>query len=161
MNIRLIAVEVGDALKYSTTLNEIDRIGGAIFPFQRDDFPNDAITSSRAKRIHDWVMSLGRHNCTADERTPFSRLFSSALPLPMRSGLVFSAFWEMQAFRTFPLTGRFFAASTVVHSMQRLSRIAAHSLDRATSFTPSSRQRRSITSPCAKRPRAPKTVQTL
>src|SRR6266705_2094258 len=76
MNIRLIAVEVGDALKYSTTLNEIDRIGGAIFPFRRDEFPNDAITSSRAKRIHDWVMSLGRHNCTADER---SRLLTSFL----------------------------------------------------------------------------------
>jgi uncharacterized protein (TIGR02391 family) len=76
MNILLIAVEVGDALKYSTTLNEIDRIGGAIFPFHRDDFPNDAITSSRAKRIHDWVMSLGRHNCTADDR---SRLLTSFL----------------------------------------------------------------------------------
>lgn len=69
MNIRLIAVEVGDTLKYSTTLNEIDRIGGAIFPFRRDDFPNDAITSCRAKRIYDWIMSLRRHSYTAEERS--------------------------------------------------------------------------------------------
>src|SRR5947209_8175573 len=79
MNIRLIAVEVGDSLKYSTTLNEIDRIGGAIFPFRCDNFPNEAITSSRAQRIHDWVMSLGRHSCTAAERSQLLRSFLQRL----------------------------------------------------------------------------------
>ncbi len=55
MNIRLIAVEAGDALKYDTTVNEIDRIGSAVFPFQRDEFPLDSITSVRAKHIYNWL----------------------------------------------------------------------------------------------------------
>jgi len=79
MNIRLIAVEVGDALKYSTTLNEIDRIGGAIFPFRCDNYPNEAITSSRAKRIYDWVMSLGRYRCSAGERSELLTSFIQRL----------------------------------------------------------------------------------
>src|SRR5438105_3404507 len=76
MNIRLIAVEAGDALKYETTVNEIDRIGSAVFPFQRDEFPHDSITSVRAKHIFDWLMSPGRHSCTEDDRT---RLVSTFL----------------------------------------------------------------------------------
>ena len=65
MNIRLIAVEAGDALKYDTSVNEIERIGSAVLPFRRDDFRLDSITSVRAKRIYDWLMSLG--NPTAHE----------------------------------------------------------------------------------------------
>ena len=64
MNIRMIALDAGDALKYVTSANEVDRTGSGIFPFPRDDFPNDAITSVRAKRVYDWIMSLGRHACT-------------------------------------------------------------------------------------------------
>jgi uncharacterized protein (TIGR02391 family) len=69
MNIRLIAIQAGDALKYDTTVNEIERIGSAIFPFRREAFPEDSITSVRAKRIYDWLMSLGRHTCSSEERT--------------------------------------------------------------------------------------------
>jgi len=75
MNIRLIAIEAGDALKYDTSVNEIDRIGSAVFQFQRDEFPHESITSVRAKRIYDWLMSLGRHSCTADDRTRMASTF--------------------------------------------------------------------------------------
>ena len=75
MNIRLIAIKAGDALKYDTSFNEIDRIASAIFPFQREDFPHDSITSKRAKRIYDWLMSLGKHSCTADERVSWATSF--------------------------------------------------------------------------------------
>jgi uncharacterized protein (TIGR02391 family) len=69
MNYRLIAVQVGDLLKYSTTINEINRLGSAIFKFARESFPNDAITSQRAQLIHDWLLSLARQNISSDERT--------------------------------------------------------------------------------------------
>lgn len=69
MNYRLIAVQVGDLLKYSTTINEINRLGSAIFKFSRESFPNDAITSQRAQLIHDWLLSLARQNISSDERT--------------------------------------------------------------------------------------------
>lgn len=68
MNYRLIAVQVGDALKYATSVNEINRIAGAVLRITRETFPNDAITSSRAKLIHDWVLSLARTSLEAEER---------------------------------------------------------------------------------------------
>jgi hypothetical protein len=42
MNAQLIAVQVGDALKYATTVKEIDRIAGAVLQVVCDHFPNDA-----------------------------------------------------------------------------------------------------------------------
>lgn len=68
MDAHLIAIKVGDALKYATSINEIDRIGGAVLKVNRDEFPNDAITSQRAQRIHDWVLSLARTEMDSSER---------------------------------------------------------------------------------------------
>lgn len=67
-NYRAIAVEVGDALKFDTTVNEVNRIAGAIFRFPREDFPNSAITSVRAQLVHDWILSLAKQPLDADER---------------------------------------------------------------------------------------------
>ena len=79
MNIRLIAVEIGDGLKYDTSVNEINRIGQAVFPFRMDHFPNDAITSQRAQLIHNWILSLARHKCNASERTRLLTTFVERL----------------------------------------------------------------------------------
>jgi uncharacterized protein (TIGR02391 family) len=79
LNIRLIAVEIGDALKYDTSINEINRIGQAVFPFQRAHFPNDAITSQRAHLVHDWILSLARYQCAASERTRLLSTFVDRL----------------------------------------------------------------------------------
>jgi uncharacterized protein (TIGR02391 family) len=67
-NYRLIAVQIGDALKYQTSINQINRVGGAIFRFRCESFPNDAITSSRAQLIHDWILSLAKQEMTEEER---------------------------------------------------------------------------------------------
>ncbi len=68
MNYRLIATRVGDAIKYASSVNEIDRHARSLFRFQRQDFPNDAITSARAQRVYDWIMSLGRQAMKPGER---------------------------------------------------------------------------------------------
>jgi len=60
-NYRLLAIELGQLLKYSTTLREIDRYAGAIFSFQCQSFPNEAITSQRAQLIYDWIMTASQH----------------------------------------------------------------------------------------------------
>lgn len=67
-NYRTIAIEVGDALKYEATVNEVNRIAGAIFRFAREDFPNDAITSVRAKWVHDWILSLAKQRMAGEDR---------------------------------------------------------------------------------------------
>lgn len=61
VNIQLFAVELGDALKFTSTLNAINRVANAVFPFSKDSFPNDSITSERAKLIYDWVLTLGKN----------------------------------------------------------------------------------------------------
>ena len=83
MEPRLIAVQLGDALKYVSSVNEIDRIGTAVLKVVRDDFPNKSITSVRAQRVHDWVLSLARADLTTDERGKPSR---QVLPRAGRGG---------------------------------------------------------------------------
>ena len=68
MNYRLIATEVGDLVKWDSSLNSIDRAAGAIFSFQREEFPNTAITSSRAQRVYDWILSLAKQFMEQDRR---------------------------------------------------------------------------------------------
>jgi uncharacterized protein (TIGR02391 family) len=67
-NYRTIAIEVGDALKYDMSVNEVNRIAGALFRFSQEDFPNDSITSVRAQLVHDWILSLARQRMCDDER---------------------------------------------------------------------------------------------
>jgi len=78
-NYSLIAVQVGDALKNATTINEINRIAGAIFPFRCENFPNNSITSSRAQMVYDWIQSLARHRMEEEERNRLLRSFGDQL----------------------------------------------------------------------------------
>ncbi len=66
MNIELIAIQIGDTLKDRKSLNEINRVAGAIFQFQCQEFPNESITSQRAKLTYDWIMSLGHQSCPGE-----------------------------------------------------------------------------------------------
>jgi hypothetical protein len=75
MNYRLIATEVGELFKWDTSLKQIDRIAKAIFPFPKDTFPNDSISSQRAKLIYDWILSLARHPMSETERSALLRQF--------------------------------------------------------------------------------------
>jgi uncharacterized protein (TIGR02391 family) len=68
MNYRLVANQIGDLLKYETTINEISRAARSVFNFSKENFPNDAITSTRAKEFHDWVLTLAKQPMGNDER---------------------------------------------------------------------------------------------
>lgn len=88
MDIELIATQVGDALKYSTTLNEINRIAKVVFKFPRKEFPNEFITSERAQLIYDWIMTLGDYSCSDDERKKLLMDFVKPLAHGMESDLM-------------------------------------------------------------------------
>lgn len=88
MNYRLVAIQIGDLLKYSTSVNEINRIAGAIFRFQCERFPNEAISSVRAQLIHDWILSLARQEMTADERGQLLVRFCNSLASEEQHGEV-------------------------------------------------------------------------
>lgn len=68
MNYRLIATEVGDLVKWDTTVNEIQRVGNALFRFKIEPFPNDAITSSRAQTVYNCILSLAKQRMNNEER---------------------------------------------------------------------------------------------
>lgn len=70
-----IAIQVGDAIKYSISLNEIDRAAQSIFPFSREDFPIESITSVRAKRVYDWTMTLAKQKMNPESRNSLLRKF--------------------------------------------------------------------------------------
>jgi uncharacterized protein (TIGR02391 family) len=68
MNYRLIAIQVGDLLKYDTSLKEIERAAKAVFNFSKESFPNDDITSVRAQSIYDWILTLAKQDINDDEK---------------------------------------------------------------------------------------------
>lgn len=78
-NYRLIATEIGDLIKWNTTVNEINRAGSAIFRFGKENFPNEHITSVRAQEVYNWIMSLGRQSMTSDERNQLLTEFCKKL----------------------------------------------------------------------------------
>jgi uncharacterized protein (TIGR02391 family) len=79
MNYRLIATETGDLLKYDTSVNDINRKATAIFRFQKEAFPNTAITSVRAQTIYDWIMSLAKQEMEPSERNALLIRFCKAI----------------------------------------------------------------------------------
>ena len=68
VSLKLIATEIGDYIKYETSINEINRIAKAIFNFPRQEFPNDSITSVRAQLVYDWILSLEDYDCPVNEK---------------------------------------------------------------------------------------------
>lgn len=68
INFRHIATQVGNDLKYLTSVNEIDRMGQSILGIRKEVFPNESITSIRAKTLYDWVLSLATTPLENSER---------------------------------------------------------------------------------------------
>lgn len=73
--IKLAAVRVGDLLKYSTTINEINRTASSVFSFACETFPVEGITSQRAKLIFDWLMTLFKQDISDAEKLDLATLF--------------------------------------------------------------------------------------
>jgi len=68
MNFRALATELDDALEWDTSLNEIDRFGLAILQCPLKSFPNSAITSQRAQRVYNWLLSLDESALSLDRK---------------------------------------------------------------------------------------------
>lgn len=65
---RMIAIQVGETLKYDTSINQVQRAASAVFKFSYEEFPTQGITSERARLIHNWIMSLAKQHMTETER---------------------------------------------------------------------------------------------
>ena len=88
VNYELIAITLGDALKWKVGLNEIERTAKAALKVQKKSFPNEKITSKRAQAIYDWVMSLASSPLVEEEKKERLALFVKAL-IPDESDKVY------------------------------------------------------------------------
>ena len=79
INYRHIATQIGDSLKYSTSVNEIDRFGQSLLKVSKEEFPNSSITSVRAQTLYNWILSLAKTKLEKTERV--KRLISFCLEL--------------------------------------------------------------------------------
>ncbi len=79
MNFKLIAIKLGNELKYDTTINDINRIASAIFEFPLKEYPHESITSSRAQLIYNWVMTLADHSMSDEKKLQFLEEFIKGL----------------------------------------------------------------------------------
>ncbi len=88
MNYRLIATEVGDLVKWDISVNIIRRAAAALFQFQIEAFPNEAITSERAKVVYNSILSLGKQRLSDEERNRLLLTFCRRItPDPHRTKL--------------------------------------------------------------------------
>ena len=79
VNFKLIAIKLGDELKYNITFNEIDRMARAVFDFEVSPHPLDSITSVRAQSIYDWVMTLAEQPIDEERKMSLIQNFIYAL----------------------------------------------------------------------------------
>lgn len=82
MNYRLVAIQVGDLLKWDVSRNVIDRLAHSIFRFQREAFPHESITSQRAQLIYDWIMSLAKQRMDPEVRSQLLLQFCRSITPP-------------------------------------------------------------------------------
>ncbi|MCD6490733.1 MAG: TIGR02391 family protein [Candidatus Korarchaeota archaeon] len=97
VNFRLIGIKLGEGLKYTASINEINRIASAVFDFEVSSHPHESITSSRSQLIYDWVMTLAEQpieekkklqllqefiNALAPEDSPLRNLIKETVKLP-------------------------------------------------------------------------------
>lgn len=70
MNYKMIALQIGDAIKYSTSLKNIDLAATSVFNFSCEHFTvSDVnITSDRASRFIDWVFTLAKQDIQLDDK---------------------------------------------------------------------------------------------
>ncbi len=82
INYKLLAVEVGESLKHDTTVNEVERIGSAVFSFSRVSQQSSGITSVRSQCIYDWILSLAAQPISEAEKGNLLRLFVTKIAPP-------------------------------------------------------------------------------
>ena len=86
IHFRLVGIKLGEGLKYSTSINEINRIAKAIFDFSLSSYPEESITSSRSQLVYDWVMTLDEQPISEGKKLQLLQDFMNAL-IPKDSSL--------------------------------------------------------------------------
>jgi len=68
LNYKLIATQLGESIKYESTINGINRTFLSLTSLTLSQYPNSAITSSRSKTAYDWVMTIGNSSLPENKK---------------------------------------------------------------------------------------------
>jgi uncharacterized protein (TIGR02391 family) len=68
LNWKLIAIKLGDFLKYGGSVREVELAASGVFPFECTEEPNPTITSRIARTVYSWVMTLADKSMQEDEK---------------------------------------------------------------------------------------------
>jgi hypothetical protein len=79
INFKRIAIELGEGLKYQTSLNEIGRMASTVFDFDVSPHPHPSITSGRSQKVYDWVMTLSEQPISEERKSQLLKQFIDAL----------------------------------------------------------------------------------
>ena len=79
INFKRIAIELGEGLKYQTSLNEIGRMASVVFDFDVSPHPHPSITSSRSQTVYDWVVTLSEQLISNEKKLQLLKQFIDAL----------------------------------------------------------------------------------
>lgn len=82
INYKLVAMKLGEGLKYETTLSEIGRNASVVFEFNCEDHSIIHITSERSQYIYDWVMTLSEQKIHDDKIISLLKDFIRMFDLP-------------------------------------------------------------------------------
>lgn len=79
INFKRMAIELGEGLKYQTSLNEIGRMASVVFDFDMSPHPHDSITSTRSQLIYSWVMTLSEQPISEEKKLQLLEQFINLL----------------------------------------------------------------------------------
>jgi len=79
INFELIAIKLGDAIKWNIAVNEIERIAKATLRIKAKSFPHDNITSVRAQTVYNYVKTLEHSSLSPQEKVSRLTDFTRAL----------------------------------------------------------------------------------
>ncbi|HEY9899626.1 MAG TPA: nucleotide-binding protein [Pantanalinema sp.] len=79
INYKLLAIKLGDEMKNTTSIAEIERTAGALFDFSPESFEAKGVTSSRAQLIYNWILTLAGQTMEDEKKSSLLLDFISGL----------------------------------------------------------------------------------
>jgi len=72
-NYKLVATQFGEAIKYESIINKIDRTFLSLTNLTFEQYPNPAITSSRSQNVYSWVMTISESSLNGAKKNSLIR----------------------------------------------------------------------------------------
>ena len=68
LNYKLVATQLGESIKYESTINEINRIFLSLTNLRFEEYLNPAITSIRSQTVYSWVLTISNSSLNENKK---------------------------------------------------------------------------------------------